>query len=148
MKIETYSFVKQPDKYHYEFFSKGPNGRIRKVVEYSRVQEFRSDVFSLAFGDWDEEKNCIDDQSISNNDDMDKVLATVAATITDFMKAYPEAIIFAEGSTPSRTRLYQMRIAKLLHAINEHFEIKGFINNSWQPFQKGVNYSGFFLKAR
>jgi hypothetical protein len=147
MKIATYPFVKGPENYYYEFFSEGPNGTIKKVVEYFRW-EIDTDVFNLAFGDWDEDNGRIDDLSMSNNAERDKVLATVAATVIDFMEDYPGAIILAKGSTPSRTRLYQMGIAKVLNEINQSFEIKGFINNSWRLFQKGINYSAFLLKTK
>jgi hypothetical protein len=124
MKIATYPFVKGPENYYYEFFSEGPNGTIKKVVEYFRW-EIDTDVFNLAFGDWDEDNGRI-----------------------DVMEDYPGAIILAKGSTPSRTRLYQMGIAKVLNEINQSFEIKGFINNSWRLFQKGINYSAFLLKTK
>jgi hypothetical protein len=39
---------------------------------------------------------------------------------------YPDARIFAEGSTSGRTRLYQMGIADNLLEINEKFEVEGF----------------------
>lgn len=148
MKIATYPFVKQPESYYYEFYSEGPNGSIKKVVEYFRLQELDAEVFNLAFGDWDEDNHRINDLSISNNADRVKVLATVAATVTDFMEDHPNAIIIAAGSTSSRTRLYQMGIAKVLDEIGQGFEIQGYINNSWRPFQRGVNYSAFLLKAR
>lgn len=148
MKIATYPFVKRPESYYYEFYSEGPNGSIKKVVEYFRLQELDAEVFNLAFGDWDEDNHRINDLSISNNADRDKVLATVAATVTDFMEDHPNAIIIAAGSTSSRTRLYQMGIAKVLDEISQNFEIQGYINNSWRPFQRGVNYSAFLLKAR
>lgn len=148
MKIAIYPFVKRPESYYYEFFSEGPNGSIKKVVEYFRLQELKTEVFNLAFGDWDEESNRINDLLISNNADKDKVLATVAATVIDFMEDHPDAIIIVTGSTLSRTRLYQMGIAKILNEINRDFEIQGYINNSWHSFQKGVNYSAFLLKAR
>ena len=148
MKIATYSFVRRPESYYYEFYSEGPNGRIKKVVEYFRLEEWEAEVFNLAFGDWDEENNRINDLSISNNADREKVLATVAATVTDFMVNNPDAIIIASGSTASRTRLYQMGITKILDEIDQAFEIQGYTNNSWKPFLKGVNYSAFLLKAR
>jgi hypothetical protein len=148
MKIATYPFVRRPESYYYEFYSEGPNGSIKKVVEYFRLEEWEAEVFNLAFGDWDEENNRINDLSISNNADREKVLATVATTIADFMVNHPDAIIIAAGSTASRTRLYQMGIAKVFDEINQGFEIQGYTNNSWQPFQKGVNYSAFLLKAR
>ena len=148
MKIATYPFVRRPESYYYEFYSEGPNGRIKKVVEYFRLEEWEAEVFNLAFGDWDEENNRINDLSISNNADREKVLATVAATVTDFMVNNPDAIIIASGSTASRTRLYQMGITKILDEIDQAFEIQGYTNNSWKPFLKGVNYSAFLLKAR
>jgi hypothetical protein len=56
------------------------------VVEYYRLQKLETEVFSLAFGNWDEENHRINDLSTSNNADREKVLATVVATVTDFMK--------------------------------------------------------------
>jgi hypothetical protein len=148
MKLVAYPFTKRPESYYYEFYSKGPKGNIKKVVEYYRLQELEAEVFNLAFGDWDEDNLRINDLSISNNADRDKILATVAATVTDFMKDHPDAIVIATGSTLSRTRLYQMGIAKLWEEIGQNFEIHGYINDTWRPFQKGVNYNAFLLKAR
>jgi hypothetical protein len=148
MKIKTYPFAKRPESYHYEFYSEGPNGRIRKVVEYFRLPGQETEVFNLAFGDWDEENLRINDLVISDNSDRDKVLATVAATILDFMKDHPDVIIIAIGSTLSRTRLYQMGIARVLEDVNQEFQIQGYKDDSWQPFRKGVNYSAFLLKTR
>lgn len=126
----------------------GPNGSIKKVVEFYRLQKLEAEVFNLAFGDWNEDNHRINDMAVSNNADRDKVLATIAATITDFMKDHPDAIIVAAGSTMSRTRLYQMGIAMAWDEINQRFEILGYVNNAWQPFQKGVNYSAFLLKEK
>jgi hypothetical protein len=148
MKIAAYPFMKRPESYYYEFFSEGPNGRIKKVVEYFRLHDPEAEVYNLAFGDWDEEERRINDLSVSNNADRDKVLATVGATVTDFMEVHPQSIVIAAGSTPSRTRLYQMGIVKVLDEINQDFEIQGYIDNSWKSFEKGVNYSAFLLKAR
>jgi hypothetical protein len=148
MNLVAYPFIKRPESRYYEFFSEGPNGIIKKVVEYYRFGELKAEVFNLAFGDWNEDNQRINDLSVSNNADSDKVLATVAATVADFIKDHPGAIIIASGSTMSRTRLYQMGIARLLDEIRQHFEIHGYINDAWQPFQKAVNYSAFLLKAR
>lgn len=148
MKLVAYPFIKRPESYYYEFYSEGPNGSVKKVVEYYRLQELEAEVFNLAFGDWNENSDRINDLSVSNNGDREKVLTTVAATVTDFIKDHPDAIIIATGSTLSRTRLYQMGIAKLWDEIRQQFEIQGYINDTWRPFQKGVNYSAFLLKAR
>lgn len=117
-------------------------------MEYYRFQELKGEVFNLAFGDWDENLHRINDLSISNNADRNKVLATVASTVTDFIKDHPDATIIAIGSTLARARLYQMGIVKLWDEIRQEFEVQGYINHIWLPFQKGVNYSAFLLKAK
>lgn len=60
-------------------------------------------------GDIDTGSGEIDDLSVSNNQDTKKVLATVAKTVVDFIEQHPKAIVM-EGSTPARTRPYQMGI--------------------------------------
>lgn len=95
MQLETYSFIKRPASYYYEFYSDGPNGKVKKVVEFFRLQDYKEGVYNLAFGDWDDNKQCINDLAITNNSDRDKVLATVAATVLEFMKDHPQAIVLA-----------------------------------------------------
>jgi hypothetical protein len=148
MQLETYSFIKRPATYYYEFCSDGPNGSIKKVVEFYKLEEYEEEVYNLAFGDWDEKDHHIDDLAITNNSDRDKVLATVAASVMEFMKDHPQAIILARGSTRSRTRLYQMGIARIWDQISLLFEIQGNINSAWQPFQKGINFDAFLLKGK
>jgi hypothetical protein len=70
------------------------------------------ECFNLFLGDWDEEINSANDFIVSNNQDSQKVLVTVAQIVLDFTKSYPNATIYANGNTPSRTRLYQMGISK------------------------------------
>ncbi|KIC92635.1 DUF6934 family protein [Flavihumibacter solisilvae] len=148
MQVEAYPYTKRPESFYYEFESDGPNGRIKKVVEFYRLQQREQEVYNLAFGDWDENTHCINDLAISNNGDRDKVLATVAATVIEFMRERPGALVFATGSSSSRTRLYQMGIARIWHDVTSLFDIQGYIGDVWQPFQKGVNYTAFLLKAR
>lgn len=55
----------------------------------------------------------------TNNEDRQKVLATVADTVVDFLNNHRQAAIFAKGSTASRTRLYQMNILAYWKEITE-----------------------------
>ena len=72
---------------------------------------------------------------ISNNQDAERVLATVASTVIDFTDHYPDVIIYAEGSTDSRTRRYQMGINKYWSEIDPIFEVFGLMENQgFQPF--------------
>ena len=90
----------------------------------------------------------VKDDTRSNNADKDKVLATIAFTVVDFMKHHPEAIIIAEGETPAKTRLYQIGINANWSEINRLFEIKGFIDGNWEAFNQKKNYKAFTLRAK
>jgi hypothetical protein len=76
------------------------------------------------------------------------VLATVASTVIDFIKHHPNAVIFAQGSTPARTRLYQRGIQENLDEIGQLFEIEGFSDGAWETFTEGKNDDEFALKAK
>ena len=81
----------------YEFISIGPKGSIKKVVEYTATSV--ENVFNPAFGDYDEITGLINDKSITNNGDSQKVLATAASTVYAFSAKYPNAWIYITGST-------------------------------------------------
>jgi hypothetical protein len=125
--------------------SEGPQGRIAKGVIYSPIG---GNLFNLAFGDWNEELRDLDDSRKSNNGDRDKVLATVAFTALDFINKFQDAHIYVEGSTPARTRLYQMGIGDNLLEINNNFEVEGLLGEFWEPFQRGRNYAAFLIKRK
>lgn len=119
MQEDKYPFVKGKELYYYEFFSTGPKGNIKKVIRYSLVQQDPVKVYNLAFGDWVDEENEIDDKIISDNKDRQKILSTVADTVVDFTQFHTDAFIFAKGSTSGRTRLYQMGIASFCMRFQE-----------------------------
>lgn len=145
MNLNKYPLVSTNEHLTYEFLSEGPNGSIKKVVYF---EEIGDNLFNLAFGDWSEFEQGINDKVRSNNHDRDKVMATVAATVIEFIKHYPKAIIFAKGSTPARTRLYQIGIFSNWHEISQLFVIEGLINGVWQPFEKHINYHAFMASVR
>jgi len=145
MHLITYPLIANETHERYEFLSEGPNGTIKKVVIYQRIGD---GIYNLAFGDWNEITQTIDDHVRTNNDDRDKVLGTVALTVSDFIKYHPESIIVAKGSTLARTRLYQMGISAHWPVINKQFHVEGLYNGDWEPFRGGRNYQAFSLEAR
>jgi hypothetical protein len=147
MNLDHYPYAPSKNFKHYYFYSEGPNGRIKKTVIYSVLWDDPL-VYNLAFGDEDLKTGMISDTAKSNNQDRDKVLATVASTVIDFMNTYGNVPIYAQGSTPSRTRLYQLSIAHLLDEITEGFTIRGFRNNNWELFQRNVNYEAFLVEKK
>ncbi|GHT23590.1 hypothetical protein FACS189430_07090 [Bacteroidia bacterium] len=146
MQLEKYPLASSEKLMTFEFVSEGNKGLIYKLVRYQPTN--LKGVYNLAFGDKDHETGDIDDTIVSNNGDSEKVLATVAASVYAFTDKYPEAWIYATGSTKSRTRLYRMGITKFLDETKDDFEILGERDDDWEDFKKGIEYSGFLVKRR
>lgn len=146
MKLPRYQLAGNDKLTTFEFVSEGPKGRIQKLVQFTSTN--LKDVYNLAFGDKDKVTGKIDDTIISNNGDSEKVLATVTATIYAFTDKYPDAFIYATGSTKSRTRLYRMGIAKYLSEVETDFIIFGETKEGWDIFEKDANYFGFLIQRK
>ncbi len=144
MHEEYHSFEKTPDIHYYEFFSIGPKGNIRKVIQFQQIN-IEENVYNLGFGDFDPSTKEISDLTTSNNLDTKKVLTTVARAVLDFIHKHPQIIVMAKGSTASRTRLYQMGIAEFWEDIQEIFEVKAYYKDKWESFERGKNYDAFFI---
>jgi hypothetical protein len=130
----------------YEFTSDGPRGKIQKIVKYSETN--LKGLYNLAFGDKDQASGEINDKTISNNGDSDMVLATVVSTVYAFTDRYPDAWIFATGSTKARTRLYRIGITKYLLEIRHDFQVFGLKDDEWVKFEKGVEYEAFLVQRK
>lgn len=148
MNLDKYSTIATDEYKFFEFYSEGPKGRIRKVVIYRKPIGGHGSIFNLAFGDWDEEHQSLNDRVASNNNDRQKILATVASTVLEFFRHYSDAVVYAEGSTPSRTRLYQMGISANLSEITQWLEVYGFRLGNWERFRLGRNYEAFAVKIK
>jgi hypothetical protein len=128
----------------YEFTSNGPKGEIQKIVKYSETN--LKEVYNLAFGDKDPLTGKINYDTISNNADSDIVLATVVSTVYAFTEKYPDAWIFATGSTKSRNRLYRIGITKYLLEIKHDFQLFGLRNDEWIKFETEIEFEAFLIQ--
>jgi hypothetical protein len=147
MNLERYTYFTNSDFKDYEFYSDGPKGKIKKVVTFTKVQDGPV-IYNLAFGDENPETGFVSDSVITNNEDRDIVLATVANTINEFSDHYGNHFIYAKGSTPARTRLYQMGISKLWEEISTDFDLYGLKDDAFHEFQRNVNYEAFLVKRK
>ncbi|GGB23079.1 DUF6934 family protein [Puia dinghuensis] len=145
MKTDQYLYYADLRFVDFEFESVGPKGSIRKIAGFTFI---RPNLYSFGFGDLDEHTGDIIDTVTSNNGDGSKVLNTVAGIVHEFTLVFHEATIYIVGSTPSRTRWYQMNINAYWQEISILFEIYGYSNDGWEPFQKGVNYLAFMGRRR
>ena len=148
MNLDRYQFLTNESFLDFEFESKGPKGRIKKVVRYSPQNANGITYFNLSFGDWNAKTGKISDSVISNNNDTERILATVAATVLEFISHFPDVMVYAKGGTPSRTRLYQMGISANWHEIEPLLIVYGFSKRVWQPYKKNINYEAFLATSQ
>ncbi len=135
-----------PDLLTFEFVSVGPKGSVTKVVRYREINV--KGFYNLGFGDKDPITGYISDLTVTNNNDSQKVLATVASTLYVITANYPDTTIIATGSTEARTRLYRMGITNNLTDIEKDFVILGLTETTWEPFRKNIPYGAFLVRRK
>ena len=146
MKLPRYQLKAEKSLMVFEFISEGPKGQIPKLIKFSETN--LKGLYNLAFGDRDQHTGEINDIVISNNNDSEKVLATVVATLYAFTDKRKEAFVLATGSTKSRTRLYRMGITKYFDEIKKDFLIYGLRNEEWENFEKEIEYEAVLAKRK
>ncbi|HXB35403.1 MAG TPA: hypothetical protein VNV35_18365 [Puia sp.] len=149
MNLSIYKFSASDTFLDFEFESAGPKGKIRKIVRYSPQNAGGITYFNLGFGDLNPKTGKIDDLAVTNNQDREKILATIAATVLEFTRHFPDVIVYAKGSTPARTRLYQIGISANWSDIEPLLHVFGYEQNKgWESFRKNVNYQAFLVKRK
>lgn len=148
MSLDRYDLTSSEDWLSYEFYSDGPKGEIKKVVQFTRLKNRLNDIYNLGFGDFNEETGEVDDLTVSNNKDRDLILQTVASTVPYFFEKYPTAKVTFNGSTEARTRLYVMEITKRLGDIDGAFDIQGLKDDGWESFRKNGRYKAILVTRR
>ena len=122
MDRPSYGFEYSPAYKLYSFISEGDKGSITKLVQFQFVED---NTFNLAFGDWNEDLGGIDDMVVTDNGDMEKVLATIIQITAKFLMSNHRSSVQFTGSTPVRTRLYQMIVSTNYESISLQFEVWG-----------------------
>jgi hypothetical protein len=145
MSYESYDLEIDESVSVFEFISEGPQGFIKKRVQFQKI--IGPALHNLSFGDVNPETDKIDFSIVTNNNDTEKVLATVAATVYEFMDEYPEARVYIEGGSYSRTRLYRLGISNNLEEIKQTFAVYGYLEDEGLVvFEPNKNYLAFVIK--
>ncbi|HWZ04658.1 MAG TPA: hypothetical protein VNX40_13670 [Mucilaginibacter sp.] len=149
MNLESYNYEIDETFQTYEFVSEGPNGKVTKVVAYTEFGTVNDEIaYNLGFGDIDEKTGRISDTVVTDNKDRPLVLATVAQTIVEFSSHFGKHWIRVRGSTPARTRLYQMGVSGIWDEIKDDFELYGLKDGKYIEFEKDVNYEAFLVRKK
>lgn len=126
----------------YMFVSKGKHKSVTKMVKFQMIQ---NDVANLGFGDCTDDGIDFDDRAVTDNGDMETVLATVIKITATFLSKNPEVSVYITGSTAARNRLYRIIISNNFEAISQVYKVWGYLRGTWFPFEKNVNYEAFLV---
>lgn len=127
-----------------EFISIGKNGPVKKRILFSPPDAV---MVNLAFGDIDEYGK-LNDRTVTDNGDRNKVLATVVHAVELYFNKYPERWIYFRGSTSSRMRLYRMAITIHLEELLIKFDIYAEQRNRIIYFQKNIEAEAILVKKK
>lgn len=146
-KPQAYPVSTTEDRRIFQFYSESAERRIKKVVLYQKYSDFPL-VFEMLMGDLLEDNETIDFLIESNNGDRNEVLFTVFQTIAMVLDEYAGSKILFYGSTPARTRLYQILISQYFEQAQEIYLIKGIKNKVEENFVKNKNYDAFLISLQ
>lgn len=143
----AYAFQKV-DANLYKFTSEGVS-RIEKVVEFLHMSE--PGVMNLGFGD-SVDGRMMDDEVVSNNGDVTKVMATIIRIVEDFTLGFPEIKVHFKGSTLERTKLYGRILRTYYTDFSRNFSITAMVKEKREevPFDPGQPYifDTYFIKRK
>jgi hypothetical protein len=148
MKYQYYTAAYVADDLSiFEFISSGKHGHIRKRILFQPT-DFKG-VYNLAFGDLSPDGE-IDDQTVSNNGDRDKILATIVRSVDLYTNRYPRRWIYLMGNTNGKARLYRMAVTLHFKELSEKFEVYCRVEGETEflRFQKDLPVTGFLVKRR
>jgi hypothetical protein len=140
---EAYNLYPSKDNTFFLFESDGPQGKITKIIEFARIDD---NIWNLGFGDW--QKEGISDTVISNNQDIVKVMNTVAQTVYIFLNQYPDSIILIKPVDEKRSRLYNTIFQRHLKDIELSFDVKGYIKDVIEPYSPLKIYDVLQIKLK
>jgi hypothetical protein len=138
-----YPYFPIKDKLLYLFFSEGVKGKIPKVIIFTIEKQGK---WNLAFGDW--KNNDIDDEVMTNNQDVVKVIGTVAKVTYDFFEKYPKAVLVINPVDEKRKKLYNIIFQRHFKTIKNDFKIIGFIGNRKRIYSTKNFYDKFELSLK
>ncbi|GAB3639902.1 DUF6934 family protein [Spirosoma arcticum] len=140
------SFSAEPIEVRYDFNSVSDTKLVKKIVRLTETSLL--DVFNLALLDLLDDGS-ESDLSVTDNNDLRTVLATVMRIIDNFLTKFPQKIVTVRGSDRRRTRLYRIVIGRELNAIRQRFMVFGeFQDGQLEPFKPNADYVRFLISLK
>ena len=143
MKGEGYAVFESDEATKFQFESIGKKGTIKKIVRFTKMEER---FWNLAFGDANEQD--FDDLSISNNQDIRKVIQTVANISHLFLETYPKRKIFISPVDEKRKSLYNFVFRHHYEELQNELVIMANSNNIWSAYNPEERADAFIVFKR
>ena len=135
MNEKSYPFKISTANIRYSFESVSEEKVIEKAVIF--VETDYPNIYNLALVDVLEDRT-ESDITVSNNNDLETVMATVIKIIDDFLNKFPDKSVIFRGSDLRRTRLYRIIISREYESISEYFKILGLKDGSFHQFESKI----------
>lgn len=137
---ESYDSIAFNNKTQFIFESVGAQGVVVKIVVFNRIMGER---WNVGFGDLRE--NSVDDSVFTNNNDVRKVLSTVAQTIYSFSEAHPKATIVIFPIDVRRKQFYNAVFQRHIVEIAQKFHVFGNYEGQVERYSLEKSYDSFEL---
>ncbi len=143
-----YPYTMTPFEQNYIYFFKsiGIKGKITKLVVF---QHIRTHEYNVALVDYDRETQTADDNIVTDNGDMFVVLTTVMDIVADFLEKFPQSILFIEGKSKIRQRLYNRVVRNHFSEIAKTYIVGGVLETMQQEeflLDNSHNYIAIVIK--
>lgn len=141
-KREGYELSYNDDKTEFQFKSVGTKGTIIKILWFGKV---RDNLCNLAFGDLVIDD--FEDEAISDNGDMRKIISTLVNIVHSFSLSNPTTRIAVVPVDNKRKLLYNRIFQQFEFEILEHYAVQGVFFNSRtnEPYDTRKIYDVFVL---
>jgi hypothetical protein len=150
MNLPVYPVTRIENKLIFYFQSRNAFGEnpVLKVVTYVMYFKHGTPYYNLGFGDYDPKTNEVFDQTVTDNGDMRKILATVVSTLEIFFQEKPHETVHIDGSDRVRRAYYHKLIADYSNLIAELYVVRGRSSGKIELFQKGKSYEFILISWR
>lgn len=128
---------------HYYFKSIGEKGSVYKIVALTLKVNGN---WNLGFGDLIDNK--INDSIVTNNQDIRKVIGTVAKVAIDFLRLNPDKTIEIEPVDDKRKILYNAVFKRYFTEIDALYVIKGIVRQEEELYVPTKIYDIFTVKLK
>ena len=144
MMIENhYKLLPFRNQTRYLFESKGPKGVVLKLIIFSQIE---GNLWNIGFGDL--KKGQLDSSVITNNQDVRRVLNTVAKALYLFTENYPESVVRITPLDGKRAKLYNLIFHRKHSEIIEQFNVFGWLGDERLAYNPDYFYDAFEIHRK